>query len=197
MIATPLSNIDPADFCARWRTWYPGTVPLGYRMREAHPARWLRIHSLPDGKRYTTSDAEEIMLLDRQNRAAEIVLGESATVALLGYDLAGRYTLPLDHPLREFLIADAPPVMRLAPLDDDAEATSIFGALRVWRSGDLDDLLLGVADDAFRLVVLNWETGTSFAPYDGGADLFFSSTEDREGARAVLAAWLSSHPAGL
>jgi hypothetical protein len=166
-------------------------------MREEHPARWLRIHSLPGGKRYATSDAEKVMLLKRQNRAAEIVLGDPATVALLGYDLAGRYTLPLDHPLRQFLFADAPPVMRLAPVDDDAEATSIFGALRVWRSGDLDDLLLGVADDRFRLLVVNWETGKSFAPYDGGADLFFASPEDREGARPALSAWLSSHPAGL
>jgi hypothetical protein len=197
MDTTPFTRIDPADFCTRWQAWYPGTVPLGYRMREAHPARWLRVHSLPGAKRYAGSAAEKATLLARQNRAAHVVLGERPTVALLGYDLTGRYTLPPDHPLRELLLPDAPPVMRLAPDDEEGEATSIFGALRTWRSGDLDEVLLAVADDQFRLLVLNWETGTSFAPYDGGADLFFASPEDRESARPSLVAWLSGRPDGL
>jgi hypothetical protein len=194
---THMLRIDPSDFHTRWQTWYPGAVPLGHRIRLAHPARWLRIHSLPDAKRYATSPAEQATLLARQNRAAELVLGEPATVALLGYEHTGRHTLPADHPMRRFLPPDAAPIVRLAPGDEDVEATSVFGGLRVWRSGDLDELLIGVAADRFRLLLLRWDTGTGFAPYDGGVDLFFASPDERERVRPLLVPWLSHHPAGL
>src|SRR5688500_817484 len=100
---TRMLRIDPADFCTRWQVWYPGTVPLGHRMRLTHPGRWLRIHSLPEAKRYTSSPAEQAALLARQNRAIDLVLAEQAAVALLGYEHTGRYILPADHPLRPYL----------------------------------------------------------------------------------------------
>jgi hypothetical protein len=189
--------IDAPEFRARWRAWYPGTVPLGHRMRLTHPQRWLRIHSLPAGERYASSPADQATLLTRQNRAADLLLGEQTTVALLGYEYTGCYMLPDDHPLRRFLPADAPPILRLAPDDEHEEAISVFGGLRAWRSGDLDYLLMGVADDRFRLMLLRWDTGAGFAPYDGGVDLFFPSPDDRERVRPLLEAWLSHHPEGL
>lgn len=192
-----VTPIDASDFRRRWQDWYPDTAPLGHRMRLAHPARWLRIHSLPDAKRYADSPAEQATLLARQNRAADLLLGERTTVALLGYEHTGRELLPDDHPLRGVLPPDAPPVMRLDPDDEYQEAISIFSALREWRSGDLDDLLLGVADDHFRLMLLRWDTGAGFAPYDGGVDLFFASPGDRDTLRPSLAAWQSHRPDGL
>lgn len=190
-------QIGPTDFHVRWQECYPGTVPLGYRMRVSHAQRWLRIHSLPDGKRYAKSAAEETALLARQNRAADLVLGERATVALLGYDYTGRHILPTDHPLRGFLSPDARPLMRVASEYDDTPEISIFGALRTWRSGDLDELLLGVANDRLRLILLAWDTGAAFIPYDGGVDLFFPSPDERERIRPALTDWLSRHPEGL
>jgi hypothetical protein len=73
-------QINPAEFQVRWQQWYPGTVPLGHRMRVSHSPRWLRIHSLPDGKRYAESASEEAALLAAHNRAADLVLGDRATV---------------------------------------------------------------------------------------------------------------------
>jgi hypothetical protein len=139
-------------------------------------------------KRYAESVSEQSTLLARNNRVADLVLGEQATVAVLGYDYTGSYWLPADHPLRPYLLADAPPVMRLAPEDPADTATSVFAALRVWRAGELDEALLGVADDRFRLLLLCWKTGAAVAPYDGGVDLFFPSPDDRERARPELAA---------
>jgi len=41
------------------------------------------------------------------------------------------------------------------------------------------------------------DTGAVYAPYDGGADLFFPSTWERDLARDRYRAWLSRDPGGL
>ena len=63
---------------ALWAEHYPSIPPLGYRLREALPERWLRVHDLPDGKRYATDDAEAAEILRRMNAVATSVLGEDA-----------------------------------------------------------------------------------------------------------------------
>ena len=90
----------------------------------AHRDRWLRVHSLPEGKRYPETEGERRLMLSRHNAAADAIVGTECCV-LLGYDDVGRYKLPSDHPLRGWL-PDAPPVMRLAPGGEDAQGTSIF-----------------------------------------------------------------------
>jgi hypothetical protein len=189
--------IAPYEFLAQRRVWYSDTEPRGWAMREEYPERWLRIHSLPEGKRYASSDDQLDILLDRHNSVAEAVLG-SAPVALLGYDYEGRDLLPNTHPLRSWLTA-APPIMQIPPDDDDedAKATSVFGALIEWEVGALNARLLDVAADRLRLMLVNWDTGAAYAPYDGGADLFWPSAAERDLAEERFRAWLSAHPSGL
>lgn len=157
--------------------------------------RWVRIHSLPGGKRYPTTAAERVELLRRHNAVIMAVL-EAAPSVLLGYEFRGVGRLPVDDPLAPWLPA-APPVMRIAPEDDDSEATSVFAGLLSWAPGLLDGPLLAVANDQLRLLLLNWSTGAAYAPYDGGADLFWPSRAERERARTRFANWLSSDPSGL
>jgi hypothetical protein len=61
----------------------------------------------------------------------------------------------------------------------------------------LDAALRAVADDQLRLLLLNWDTGAAYAPYDGGADLFCPSEHERDSAREHFKRWLSSDPSGL
>jgi hypothetical protein len=196
---TPRSDpaiIDPAEFCSRWDAWHPDAVPVGWILRQDGD-RWLRIHSLPESKRYPDTDAERQLLLARHNAVADAIIGDDPCV-LLGFDYHGRDHLPPGHRLRPWL-ADAPPVMRLVPGDDDqdAEPTSIFADFVTWRPGAFDALLLDVADDRLRLLLLNWTNGAVYAPYDGGADLIWSTETERDAARARYAAWLSREDTGL
>ena len=41
-------------------------------------------------------------------------------------------------------------------------------------------------------MLLNWESGAAYAPYDGGADLFWPPEAEREVARARFCDWLSA-----
>ncbi|WP_406197320.1 hypothetical protein OH807_11765 [Kitasatospora sp. NBC_01560] len=69
---------------------------------------------------------------------------------------------------------------------------------RPWRPGCLDRLLRAVADDAVADVVI---ADTDFRrlhhPYDGGADVLLTSTEERDRLRARHTGRRSRHPDGL
>lgn len=188
-------SVAPAEFRARWQAWYPDTAPHGYEMRASHPDRWLRIHSLPGSKRYPESDADRAILLERHNAVATEALHGAPSV-LLGYDYYGVYQFPAHHLLRAWVV-DAPPVLRIAPDDDEADATSVFEGRIDWVPGAMDELLLHVADDRIRLLLLNWDTGAVYAPYDGGADLFWPTPAECRIARQRFGAWLSPRVDGL
>ena len=68
----------------------------------------------------------------------------------------------------------------------------------VWRENHLDDLLAAVAEDRTGPVLFaNTQRRCIYAPYDGGADLFFSSIDTAASARSRLRSWLSDREDGL
>lgn len=68
----------------------------------------------------------------------------------------------------------------------------------IWQSGAHDDLILETAEWKIPQIVLaNLAGGSAYAPYDGGADLFFACGEDFALAREQWKEWLSPHPSGL
>ena len=191
-----MNAIDPNEFKARWREWYPRVDPHGYAIRELYPHRWLRIHSLPGSKRLPESESDYVTILERHNAVASAIIG-TAECVLVGYDYDGVHSRPVNHPLAS-LLPDAPTVMRLAPDDDDeSEPISLFAGSDAWYPGMLDHWLREVADDRLRLMLLNWDTGAAYAPYDGGADLFWPTEAQRHTARDAFSSWRSSDPSGL
>ena len=80
---SPLFTSLPPDFSARWDEWYGDAPPVGFLMLPAYPERSLRIQSLPQGKRYPTSDFEYAELLRRHEAVARDVIGEGSACALL------------------------------------------------------------------------------------------------------------------
>ena len=67
-----------------------------------------------------------------------------------------------------------------------------------WDAARYAALLRDVADDRTGPVLFYAVgQGRAFAPYDGGADLFFETEVARDAARRRYGAWLSLHPDGL
>lgn len=202
--------MDAESIKAQWTTWYDKAPPLGHVMREQHAERWLRIHSLPGSRRYADSLADWAELLSRHNTVASEVLGEDERCVLF----VSRFAPQGEHapePLRDepgAIMALSPTL--LGPVDErwpGAKALNqapedgtawLHVAELSWHRSAYDDLLRTVANDEARgILLVSRATGRVYAPYDGGADLFFRTTEERDTARERYRAWLSAHPRGL
>jgi hypothetical protein len=195
----------PADseLLARWAEWYPDAPPVGFLLREAYPERWLRIHSLPQGKRYPTSGFDYAELLRRHNAVAEDIfdVGQPCAIILVhtckgrGIRAIGRAAGLTDTGLRRL------PRLPIALSEEErgvfAAPTCIFGRQARWARGGFDQFITAVAEDRSDGVIVSLESGRSYAPYDGGADLFYLTEGERDRARDRFRSWTSARDDGL
>ena len=192
----------PADFVARWAAWYPDAPAVGFLLREAYGDRWLRIHSLPESKRYATSGWEYAELLRRHNAVADDLLGDGTPCAVLVFEACDVKWID-ELGARAGLTDGALPQITSLPsaLWNDADGVAgpvcLFGGSVTWRRGTFDGFICAVADDRVAGLLVEFDRGRVYAPYDGGADLFFATEAERDVARERYRAWLSSHPGGL
>ncbi|HEU5012977.1 MAG TPA: hypothetical protein VFT66_10565 [Roseiflexaceae bacterium] len=192
-----------------WQAHYGSATPLAYILRQQVPNRWFRIHSLPESKRYAETPDEYSILLTRHNTIATAVLG-SQTRCLL---LVGRYTehaesdvhsqglLPRSLPQLEgvsFTFFDSVQEIDLIGPGQESALISIWCAPVMWSAERFNDLIKAVADyQEANIMFASLTTGEIYAPYDGGADLFLSSTARRDELNQQYSRWLSDHPQGL
>jgi hypothetical protein len=178
-----------------WQSHYGSAIPIAHILRQQIRDRWFRIHSLPESKRYPETPDEYSILLTRQNKIATEILG-SQTPCLL---LVGRYTehsesdihsqrLPQFEGANFTLFVSVP----------EPDMISVFCTPIVWSPGQFDHIIKAVADDQdAHILFTSLETGETYHPYDGGADLFLTSSERRDELKQKYSHWLSQHPQGL
>jgi hypothetical protein len=176
------------------REHFGATPPVGHCLRTDHRKRWLRLHSLPESKRYAEDDVERAEVRRRAWAAASEVLLTSSPVWLvtclfgtdpdhsrldevpsLVFDRAGRY---------EHALIDEPLVA--------------YAAQTTWPHDGFDQLIDAIAGDAVRAVWFSQASGEVFAPYDGGIDLVVESPKRAETLRRVFPSdWFSKRADGL
>lgn len=192
-----------AGFLARWNSWYPDAPPVGFLLRDAASHKWLRIHSLPGGKRYPTSGFEYAELRRRHYAVANDVLGSGTPCALLlleacrdaaGGDLAKTLGLadevvPLVTQLDSSLSHEATGVF--------TTTMCLFGGQIEWQASRFDKFISAAAEDRVHGLVVELQTGGVYAPYDGGADLFYPTEIQRNEAWRHFSDWRSAREDGL
>lgn len=198
----PAMTAMPADFLSRWSVWYPTTPPVGFLLRAAYHERWLRIHSLPGSKRYPTSPSEYAELLLRHNMLATDVLGgEGARCAVLVRAACGGRWSRRIGARAALTHGDLPLVHRLPHgLEQQgvfAEPICLFGGSCTWHAGTFDGFLRASADDKVKGLIVELARGQAYSPYDGGADVFFVTTAERDAARQRYRHWLPENLDGL
>jgi len=197
-----LSPLD-RSFLGDWSGWYFDAPPIGHLLREAYPDRWLRIHSLPRSERMPTSGWHFAELRRRHVAVATDLLGDNAECALV-------LCVPSRDATSDRLASEtrwgSVALSDLGQLDPElwheetgvfAEPMSIRGAKTRWNAEAFYPFIDAVARDRIRGVLVELNRGQVYAPYDGGADLFFASTFERDSAQARLTSWLSPRPDGL
>jgi len=181
-----------ADLLAHWARWYPDAPPVGFLLSMAYPDRGFRVHTYPDSRRWPRSADDYRELVALHNPLASDVLGPPPHALILLDECARWQTgetarlvgssaaeLPLLAPLPDHLCD---------PDHDDSQfevPMCLFGREIVWQSGSFDHFIRAVADDAAMGLMFSLSTGHVYAPYDGGADVFFPTAEARNTVREM------------
>jgi hypothetical protein len=196
-------NMHTTEIRQAWSDLFPASPPYRPSMRRVYRDKWLRMHSLPHGKRLAADTEEKAELLKRHVEASNLLLGKGERCVLMaayanGYSLAREpesvrrlFPTVIERWTRQWTDDE-----RLAEELEDVElaVTQPFP----WDVRARRDLIEDVAGDRTApLLLLGLKSGAVYSPYDGGADLFFPRMSDRERARMTLAPWLSDHADGV
>ena len=187
--------MTPQKIASAWKSAFGSIGPAGFLCREAIPDRWVRIHSLPESKRYPEDEAERMEIARRHLIVADSTLGNAECILFVAR--FGPSADPANVDLPGFDDSD---FLRLNELEieDEDDPIHFFGMPFRSNHENLRPLILAAAEDATGpILVANFELGTAYAPYDGGADIFFPSKSSAAQARTSWAPWLSSREDGL
>lgn len=173
-----------------WQRFHSDSVPLSFALRYTSKP-WLRLHSLPESKRYAETQQERDVLLRRANVVAATVLGNDPVWLVQLGDLSDSevaWTEDTLKPRREFGLQPA----GLYPYDE--MVWPAYAVLTTFTLGTFNALIEDVANErAFRTLWMSSATGRIFAPYDGGMDIFMESDCEIASLKARFANWLPLH----
>lgn len=177
---------------SRWlQPEFADSFPVASVMKHRLPKMWMRIHVLPESKRYPENDDERSIISDRYARFGNALIGEGEPCTLVRSRMnvaepEAKYQAGLTwsslHEIRE----------------DEEDTWYSWAAETTWRSGAFRDLLLDVAEDRdWGVLFISEASGNIFAPYDGGADGFSFDSDLLARLKTEFQPWLSSREDGL
>jgi hypothetical protein len=160
-------------------------------MRAEFPEYWLRIHSLPESKRYPETDVEREIVFERHSRFGSALLGERAPCLILQSCFNG-------FPRSTALM----PELEWTPIhpvvEDEENVWDSSMAHTTWDAVAFRPLLLAIADDQeAHIAFVSVVTDCVFIPYDGGADGFSFDVPLLQRLAQEFAPWRSGHSLGL
>jgi hypothetical protein len=172
-----------------WESNFPTCPPINYLLKIFYTDRWLRIHSLPDSKRYADTDTEWVTLFQTQNSILDDIFIEGEMI----YLLTGVYSnLEITFPdnnlsdnaaLKAFDFSALEKVDLYAMTKDYCEENTFYTPYCTeifYKSSQYNDLLKSIANDEIRAFFLNPKSNIIFAPYDGGIDIIYSDKKTKD-----------------
>ncbi|MCY2953077.1 MAG: hypothetical protein NTU53_14030 [Planctomycetota bacterium] len=181
-----------------WRQCY-GIEPRAHDLRSAWPDRWLRIHGLPDGKRYPETPEEYSVVLHRHNEALSALLPAGTQVILVttGDSLAENPAPVQDGELQHPAAWHWTTIL-IDPDDPLSNFWHLYARGIVWQPGILDAALRRVADwESMNVIIIGVAQRVAYHPYDGGADIITRDKRQRDSLRNRFRDWLPPLPIGL
>lgn len=173
-------------FNGEWAKLHSDRQPIGWMLRKDQTLPWLRLHALPDSKRYAENDTELGVILSRANEIGNKLLGSEAPCWMI--EARADQIVGTGEYAGQFAEDD----------DSDGMVWRYFVQSVDWQAGAFNRVLADIANDGpYYVVWMARNGGALFAPYDGGFDLFPSSLEQVETLKSDWSDWLSSHPEGL
>ena len=193
------------EFNSFWEGTYPGTLPISYTFKHNYPDRWLRIHSLPESKRYPSNDSDWDILLSRQNTIISDILGYNAKIVIVTGDYFHEDFFEL-HPVEDVTSIKAFSFLKLDEINlhkiypENYESGLFYRPIfctDFWQNGKFNDILKDIAEDQLRAFFISINKECIIAPYDGGVDLIFKDSDIRDRYKLRYQDWLSEREDGL
>jgi hypothetical protein len=163
--------------------------PINYLFKIFYTDRWLRIHSLPDSKRYANTDEEWEILFNTQNTILEDIFTAGDDVILFSGGYNSKDFFNNDNHLVDHVSLKAYNFIALDEIDLHAKSqdycevntfyTPYFTTIH-FKDSSYNDVLKSIADDEMRAFFINPKSNTIFAPYDGGIDIIYKDAEARD-----------------
>ncbi len=174
------------EFQQFWAENYPETLPINYLFKHNLKSRWLRIHSLPESKRYAQTKEESEALLNRQNSIIDDLILQNAKINVVVN------FIEIDSFLFQMFNFTNIGVF----VDKDGEAVfQSFNFETTWETNGLNPMLLEIADDNLRAFIIGEDC--LIAAYDGGMDLIFKDEPTKYFYKRKYKNWLSAREDGL
>jgi len=173
-------------------------------LRQIFPDRWLRIHSLPESKRYPEKNEGIKELLTRQNTLIDELIGENNQYLLLlgSFESISGFPKGYDKILNisEFNELDSLPLHKL--FSEEYSDGEMYLRLAVktltWRKNSIDQLLLAIAkDEVTNVMIIGDEQKCLICPYDGGVDIFLEKEILRDIYKMKYKCWAPKGVNGL
>lgn len=198
------------DFMKNWKDHF-GNVPLvSFCFRTQLASRWMRIHSLPEAKRYPDTLEEWNTLLLRQNTLLHKLLCKEHDDEARFYLVCGEYALE-KNAQDSF---DEAKTENLRTLDfTPLEAINLFqefpqifaeGQIMIpkwseetWKPHQFDNVLQETARGEIKPFFVSFATSSICAPYEGGMDCILATEHDMENCKVEFQSWLSPFSSGL
>ena len=189
------------EFNKYWDKNYPESNPIGHELRSVYPNRWLRIHSLPESKRYAESENEYQIILDRQNKLISELIGENSEIIIVSGQYETELTDEISTELYDYGKFEKCRTIELHKVypeeHEDEYFYDVYYRLDIWKRNSKNELLKNIADDKLRAMFVCPKRNCIVAPYDGGMDIVVDSQEKRDEIKAKYKNWLSEREDGL
>jgi hypothetical protein len=194
------------QFQQYWAKNFPEIPPINHLFKHLLKNSWLRIHSLPEAKRYAETDEEWAILLERQNTVFADLMPKNAKICIVSgiYSNAEKVfekEVFKGLPYFKALNFKELEVLDMGKISSDWHDEGIFFTPcfveEKYEPNQFDSILKSIANDEWRLFFLDPKSGRIIAPYDGGVDIIFEEGGPLSIFRKKYENWVSKREDGL
>ena len=184
------------EFEKFWNNYFNQTIPLNYLFKEVYHERWLRIHSLPESKRYPDNDLEMNIILQRQNQIISDLYNENEEIYLVMTNIIHeneKHELINFYPNLNFERSYSIELEKhFSNNFNNGEILDVYVSEKKWNLNSYDEILKDIANDISRVFFISLNNKIIVSPYDGGIDIIFNSETDKNIHREKYKEWISN-----
>jgi hypothetical protein len=198
--------MNTLQFQTYWAEHFAETPPINHLFKHLLKEKWLRIHSLPESKRYAETDEEWAELFERQHVLFQDLMPPNE----LFYMLLGLYGQ--GEKIYDESIFEAYDFFKTLTFNE-LEKVDLYETSGDWydegmfytpcfaevknNPHDFNAILRAIANDEIRVFFLNPNHNCIIAPYDGGVDLILKDKETMLFYKEKYKNWRSEREDGL